>query len=199
LKSFFRGDNSFLIKRLRDLEITQRRFKPNKPTQMYIAAIFPLAIILLVALLYWIFNYEHEHPSIPYTLLSIIILILISGIAWLIYQLRRRSRRLREWKETPEIEEIKTTERNIDEFHMQLKTHRRDKALHETLREVAIIKFSDDITGQHCSISKSKFTPGEEVLQCPYCRSLFKRNYLIEWLVKNDICPVCRYKIVVRT
>jgi hypothetical protein len=184
---------------LRDLEIAQRRFKPNKPTHMYIAAVFPVAIILLVVLLYWIFSYEHEYPSIPYVLLSIVLLFLISGIVWLVYQVIRKSRRLKEWKETSVTEEIKTTERNIDEFHKQLKIHRRDKALHETLREVAIIKFSDDITGQHCSISKSKFTAGEEVLQCPYCRSLFKRNYLIEWLVKNDICPVCRYKIVVRT
>ncbi|NHK30026.1 MAG: hypothetical protein FK730_01655 [Asgard group archaeon] len=156
-------------------------------------------IILLVVLLWWIFNYEHEYPSIPYVLLSIILLFLISGIVWLVYQITRRRRRIKEHKKARETREINSSDRNIDEFHTQLKIHRRDKALHETLREIAIIKFSDDITGQHCSISKTKFTTGEEVLQCPYCRSLFKRNYLIEWLVKNDICPVCRYKIVVRT
>jgi hypothetical protein len=165
---------------------------------MIIGVMVPVSTILLVVLLVWLFNYSQGSYYIIYILISIFSLLLIFGIAWLVYQIIRKRRYLEEQEEISESSEFRSSERNIDDFHRRLKTHRRDKALYETLREVKIIKFNDDVTGHQCSISKSKFTAGEEVLQCPYCKSLFKRNYLIDWLVKNDICPVCRYKIVVR-
>ncbi len=180
-------------------EIANRRVKLNKPIHILLGALLLLGLILLIVFISWVLNYAGNNIFIPYLLLSLSLLFLISITAWLIYQIIRKKHFIKEQEIARKSRNLRSPDRNINNFRMQLKMSINDKALQETLRGIKIIKFNDDIIEKHCSISKIKFKAGEEVFQCPYCKSLYKRNYLIKWLAKNDICPVCRYKIIVRS
>ena len=123
-------------------------------------------------------------------------------IVWIIYlslirqQKRKEQERL---QEAIERGEIIAFERSINHFQEQLKISGKNKAIKDIMREIQIVKYEGKDPEQKCCISKSKFTIGEEISRCPFCKSLFKKEYLTVWLMKNEICPVCRVKIIVRS
>lgn len=49
--------------------------------------------------------------------------------------------------------------------------------------------------GNKCMISKITLTSANEILQCPFCKSYFLLEYLVDWVNKNDICPVCQSRL----
>lgn len=94
--------------------------------------------------------------------------------------------------------EIESLERSTNDFKEQLKSSLIQKPIKEIMREIETIKLNEEVPEEKCKISRSKFSKGEEISRCPFCKSVFKKEYLIEWLLKNEICPVCRKRIIVR-
>ena len=43
--------------------------------------------------------------------------------------------------------------------------------------------------------SKLELTLDEEVVICPNCKSMAKKNFLAEWLKGKQSCPVCFEKL----
>lgn len=43
-----------------------------------------------------------------------------------------------------------------------------------------------------CMISKTTFDNNDRVVQCHQCESYFLKIYLINWLIQNNACPVCK-------
>ena len=56
----------------------------------------------------------------------------------------------------------------------------------------------DASSAQHtvCPISLDDFVQGEIVTQICGCGHVFKTNYLMRWLERNNYCPVCRYNLL---
>ena len=52
-------------------------------------------------------------------------------------------------------------------------------------------KLQDD---DFCMICKLDLREENEILQCPFCRSLFHKEHLEEWLTIKKTCPVCSQK-----
>ena len=51
---------------------------------------------------------------------------------------------------------------------------------------------------QKCPVCKLPIEKEDFVVQCPHCSRLFHGKHLIEWLLKNNRCPVCQETIEIR-
>ena len=129
-------------------------------------------------------------------ILIVLSLPVINGIIWITYMLVRRKLIRKEQEEYPE--RVINYDKSFKDFRQQLKEYKSKRTRIEALKICEILVFNGDTTNEICSISKVAFTQNDVVLSCPYCRKKFKRQYLVEWLEKKDICPVCRVKIIVR-
>ncbi|MHA1685786.1 MAG: RING finger domain-containing protein, partial [Candidatus Heimdallarchaeaceae archaeon] len=46
-----------------------------------------------------------------------------------------------------------------------------------------------------CEICFVPFDLKDEVLYCPFCRTLFHKEHIMNWLSSTDFCPHCKHKI----
>ena len=46
-----------------------------------------------------------------------------------------------------------------------------------------------------CMICKLPFQEEQLIFECPECKSLFHIDHLVDWMLENNDCPVCGYKI----
>jgi hypothetical protein len=150
--------------------------------------IFPITI-------YIVWEYSN-FIDLVYMILIALSLPTINGIIWMIYLLVRRKQIRNEQEKNPE--RVMNYEKSLVDFRQQLKNYKSKRTKIEVLKICEILVFKGDISNENCVISKVAFTQDDVVLSCPFCRKKFKRQYLVEWLEKRDICPVCRVKIIVR-
>lgn len=53
------------------------------------------------------------------------------------------------------------------------------------------LEYKGETEGKVCPIYKLYFSDNQKILYCPNCESLFHEEHLLEWLSKNNDCPVC--------
>ncbi len=54
--------------------------------------------------------------------------------------------------------------------------------------------YHGEIQNKLCKITRNAFKKDDEIIQCPECLSLYHKKYLIEWLLRKNVCPVCGKK-----
>ena len=52
---------------------------------------------------------------------------------------------------------------------------------------------------QYCSICKLELRRNQSILQCPFCKHLFHREHIEEWLETKTECPVCQKELREKT
>jgi hypothetical protein len=59
-------------------------------------------------------------------------------------------------------------------------------------RKTKALLYEGEITEEKCAICKLAIEVEEYVMQCPECQSLYHGEHLVEWLIEQGTCPVCR-------
>jgi len=117
----------------------------------------------------------------------LVIAIFIGAIAVMVFIFIK----LRDARKSEGISEIEVEEEKMekdeqkqqpDGFQMQTK-----KIIAKTVKKIP--------TEEICSICKLEIRDEQTALQCPNCKSIFHSKHLHGWLIKNDDCPVCNYKL----
>lgn len=49
---------------------------------------------------------------------------------------------------------------------------------------------------EKCRITKLDLTEEREVVRCPHCKSLFIKEYVIDWIKGSKLCPICNSLLV---
>ncbi|NHJ47984.1 MAG: hypothetical protein FK733_09365 [Asgard group archaeon] len=158
-----------------------------------LSLIVTVCIIPIVIFVIWWYGILQEYFYIPFVLLGLPIGI---GIIWVVFIYVRRKQARKEHEENQE--NVMNYEKNFEDFRQQLREYKTKRTKIEVLKICDTLVYDGDISNEICSISKTPFTQNDVALNCPYCMKKFKRKYLVEWLEKKDICPVCRVKIIVR-
>jgi len=57
------------------------------------------------------------------------------------------------------------------------------------------IRYNESMNENRCAITLDEFTNNEEVCQIRACGHYFKRNALLRWFDRNNVCPTCRYNL----
>ncbi|NHJ38747.1 MAG: hypothetical protein FK731_01850 [Asgard group archaeon] len=133
-------------------------------------------------------------PSYSLPVMIIGFLILISGITLYILGFQKKKQekesRLisRAARRTPSVyEEVELeTEKMSESEKLEMKRLSYEKT------GIKAIYIPIVPPGNKCMISKTKLTSAHEILQCPYCKSYFLLDYLVDWVNKNNNCPVCK-------
>ena len=64
-------------------------------------------------------------------------------------------------------------------------------------RKITKLEYSGKIDDQNCNVCKLPLHEKNFILQCSKCNALFHGQHLIEWLGKDDACPICAAKIMI--
>jgi hypothetical protein len=158
-----------------------------------LSLIITVCIIPISIFVIWWYGVLQSYFYIPFILLGLPIII---GIIWLVFVYIRRKQARKEYEENQES--VISYENNFEDFKLQLKDYKSKRTKIEVLKICDSLVFTGDVSNQVCNISKIPFKSDDVVLSCSYCKRKYKRQYLMEWLVKKDDCPVCRVKIIIR-
>ncbi|NHJ83978.1 MAG: NINE protein [Asgard group archaeon] len=91
-------------------------------------------------------------------------------------------------------------QRNEQTLHFQQTTtgvtepiifkNRDDNTLKKFSLKLITVKYPPE--NEICMISKLPINQYKEIVKCPYCFSFFIKEYIIDWIVEKENCPVCK-------
>ena len=124
-----------------------------------------------------------------YAILMLVLGLVVLAIGIVLFILNERKKRKK--KQTKKQKSTKTQESVNYSIRYQLDDEKIEKK-----GKLIATKIDYSVVGEVCMISKLPIEESESVLQCPFCSSYFLKEYLEEWTEENDICPVCKKKII---
>jgi hypothetical protein len=136
---------------------------------------------------------DHTNSNYPLIILGFISFTPIILVIFLLIRRRSNKANIKKTKQ-----EIVVIDNNFDNFRDKLKNSKSMKSEREAKKICETLVFKGDAANESCSISRIPFKHNEIILRCPYCKKKYKEKYLADWLLTNDICPVCRVKLIVR-
>jgi len=130
------------------------------------------------------------------------IIFLIMGVIGLIFgfllvSIKRRQKKIDHW--SPGSVESKELEQQVissSEIEAELSEVRNKEAIDWNKVHPLIIKQRN--VDQKCPICKLPIEREDFIVHCPHCSHLFHGKHLIEWLLEQKSCPVCRNRIDIR-
>ena len=61
--------------------------------------------------------------------------------------------------------------------------------------EINLIEYKGECENRYCSICKLELRENQFIFMCPFCKSLFHKKHIIDWLENDSECPVCQREI----
>ncbi|HUT79960.1 MAG TPA: hypothetical protein VMZ29_02065 [Candidatus Bathyarchaeia archaeon] len=159
----------------------------------FIATVF---LVPLIVLLIWLY----DHYLIAFLIFLIIFILVIAALITRIVKLISRKRKqknhvrieqqiLRNYQEVNE-----NTRELIFDGRDQLTLSQETQAKEKLSIKLLPYSYKGNIENQICMITKNPFKQNDKIIQCPICLSLYQEKYLIDWLIRKNICSVCGEK-----
>lgn len=116
----------------------------------------------------------------------------------LIYEIRKGNIRTREERKRNEEAEYQEQLIQTDYTEKQRSSEEiRSSFSKENLEKIDALRIRKEKEKKYkCSIGKILILQGQDVLQCPKCKSNFSAINLMIWLEKKKNCPVCKLKLI---
>ena len=58
--------------------------------------------------------------------------------------------------------------------------------------EINLIEYKGDCESKCCSICKLELRENQKIFMCTFCKNLFHKEHIFEWLENDNECPVCQ-------
>ena len=149
--------------------------------------------LFIVAFVFW--TRPEQNVAIISGGIGLILLVatLIVAFAWV-----RKPKPIHDY-ETPAIsperrEKAQSLYKQRVEEAIQRATGKRDEIAPN--EAVTAIKYTGPLEEGICMVCKLFLQPGNDILQCPVCESLYHEDHLLEWISKKKKCPVCTQVLV---
>ena len=95
------------------------------------------------------------------------------------------------------------TELREDPFHQeQPKLTKKEKNINTILNDLPVSTVTEKIlkssNNRNCAVCLANFNPGDEIISLP-CFHIFHKDCVIDWLKYKLWCPVCKFKVSLRS
>lgn len=113
--------------------------------------------------------------------------ILLLVIYFIIFRNKKRELQDNKWRDEAE-HGFHIIEENNSEQIKRIAPKNKRKILLEPFEYLE--KYTINV--EMCMICKLEIRDKQKVITCPFCKSYFHEDHLIEWIALNEDCPVCK-------